>query len=325
MEAKKSRRTRLASVALLCLGFLALNSDNLRTPRRYVRSLEAVDFGNATVELGNANAVSSKVSRESEGAEIWVINQPKCGTGAMQGSVLTAWNCVKISNSELLYEGSCANGAVLYRTHDPNSATEEKKRLIEEKKAAGTKPGSCMVLSAIRNPMLSIPSFFFEKNSDLCDGERATDDVIQMYEDFLHSDVPNLQMSVAAAVLEEFGVTDFKGAVEALEEDGFRFFTTPDPDSPWAGCELLLMMIDYDEQNTNIHAGFDQFFEDIMFRQNDKREELCPNAADLYHALQNYELTDEHISVMTQDNPELKDGIDFYRKLQSQNAHTSMY
>ena len=137
------------------------------------------------VFFSNANAVSSKVSRESEGAEIWVINQPKCGTGAMQGSVLTACNCVRISNSERLDKGSCANGAVLYRTHDPNSATKEKKRLIEEKKAAGTKPGSCMVLSAIRNPMLSIPSFFFEKNSDLCDGERATDDVIQMYGGFL--------------------------------------------------------------------------------------------------------------------------------------------
>ena len=76
--------------------------------------------------IGQAKAISRKVSGESHGAEVWVINQPKSGTGAMQGSVQMAWKC-GANKKKGMIEYPCPNDSVLYRTHQPKAATEEKK------------------------------------------------------------------------------------------------------------------------------------------------------------------------------------------------------
>jgi len=227
-----------------------------------------------------------------------------------------AWKCVENKKKGIL-EYPCPNDSVLYRTHQPKIATEEKKRLIAKKEAEGIEPGTCIVLSAIRDPMLSIPSLFFEgKKRELCDGSHRTEEVLDMYEEFLHGSRVRTTFQVTAELLEEFGVKDFEGAIESLEEDGFTFIANSDRNSPWNGCELLLMMIDYDDYNINIQAGFDKVFADIQFKQKRGREEQFPMAAGTYQALKEYELTDAHLKMMTKDNPKLRCGINFYQKLQ---------
>ena len=75
------------------------------------------------------------------------------------------------------------------------------------------------------------------------------------------------------------------------------------------------MQLDFEESNDNIAAGLSLVLNDdvtpaVYMYMN--RSDLCPTAADNYNALKEHGLTEEVLSILAQDNPELRQGVDYY-------------
>lgn len=258
-------------------------------------------------------------------AMIWIVNQPKCGTGSIHRSIEFALGCqpddsgrygnTRETETNIL---DCMNGKKLFRTHWPSAANLVKAQVTLDMEVAGTKPDRCIVITAVRNPLLSIPSRFFEEHKNsLCDGNQSNEEVLELYKDYLDNDDgaagPAQQTETTAQVLRDFGVENFFGAMERLEEKGYTFFNQPDENGPWAGCELLFLQIDFEKNNRNLDLGLDHAIEGVVMQQNELRTELCPKATDNYHAIIDFEITDAQIDRFSKTNPEIRDFISYYR------------
>lgn len=256
---------------------------------------------------------------------IWIVNQPKCGTGTLERSVLWGLDCELTDGGEFKddmpkldyktrFHVCPAHNKTFFRTHS-RLTSRMKEHVNGVMEAMGTKPERCVVMTAVRDPLLSIPSLFFEANKvKYCEGEQTKEEIVEAYEKFLKgSRGPPRQAETTAAVLRDFGVTDILGAMERLSEEGYAFFDQPDGDSPWAGCELLFLQIDYDVSNSNLDAGLGRAIEGLKLQSVPSREELCPKAVDNYHALVNHEIREEHIDRFAKRNPEMRDIITYYK------------
>ena len=259
-----------------------------------------------------------KPTTPQPGADIWVINQPKSGTGFLVSTVAEAKQCQE-EGQEVIHQVrsyECKqDGTRLFRTHSTTQAS--KLRLYEYGDGQmGEKP-KCVVVSGVRNPHFSIPSLFFESNKDrFCNGEQTKDEIIDEYDAWLRSDPgPRLQMSTTNEVTKAFGIQDFSYALDAMSNSGYALFEGPsDPASPWNECWLLLVQLDFDEKSTNIAAGLSLVLNnDVTPAAYVNRSDLCPAATDNYTALKEHSLTEELLSALAQDNPELRQGFDYYR------------
>ena len=249
------------------------------------------------------------------GADIWVINQPKSGTGFLVSTVEKATMCqnkeVEVGDQIRSYE--CEEGGTrIIRTHEPSAASKLRRHEIAR---SGEK--ECLVVSGIRDPHLSIPSLFFEYNKErFCNGDQTKDEIIVEYEDWLRKSVkPRQQMQTTSELTKAFGITDFPHALDEMNQSGFSLFKGPaDTTSPWSGCELLLVQLDFEESNENIAKGLSTLLNvDVVPAAHPSRTDLCPDAADNYKALKEYELTDDLVNTLSNDNPELRQGVNYYR------------
>jgi len=193
-----------------------------------------------------------------------------------------------------------------------------KKMADEDMDRSGTKPDRCVVVTAVRNPLLSIPSRFFENNQKIfCDGTQSKEEIIKEYEKFLSGPFPINQVQTTAQVLRAFGAKNISEAMELLSEEGYTFLNQPEENGPWAGCELLFLQIDYDERNSNIDKGLDHAVEGVKMIQNTGRVGHCPNAEENYHVVQKYRITDEQIDMFSMTNPDFRDVLTYYRNRQA--------
>ena len=260
------------------------------------------------------------------GTDIWVINQPKSGTGFLVSTALGATpsqgdKCSAKKEGQI-WTYDCPQESRVFRTHDASEAIKFRTNEASQAALGGKKERSCFVVSGVRDPHLSIPSRFFESNKDrLCDGHRAEEEVIGEYVDWLRSsDEPRLQMHTTSELVKGFDIQDFPHALNGMYQSGYALFKGPsDTTSPWNGCELLLVQLDFEENNNNIAKGLRTLLNhDVKPAEYPSRTDLCPNAAGIYNALQEYELTDDLLRILAKYNPELRQGLNYYRRRSSE-------
>ena len=197
--------------------------------------------------------------------------------------------------------------AVFFRTHHADSATQVRSK-------DSTRADRCVAISAVRNPHLTIPSLFFELHKhELCDGSQPVEDVTRMYEKYLASPMPASQVLTIANVLRNFNGKHFDlyQALTMLAEDGVAMFNKAEEGSAWAGCELIMLQIDHDEDRANVDQTMGVLFPG-GFDPAKSRSDLCPNAMESIEAVYNYKLTDQHLDRFAQIHPEMRDLFRYY-------------
>lgn len=205
----------------------------------------------------------------------------------------------------------------VFRTHSASQAAKFRMNEADQEK-------KCFVISGVRDPHLSIPSRFFQSNKNrFCNGDLTKEEVIDEYDDWLRSSpTPRLQMSTTNDVVEAFGIHDFSHALNDMYVSGFALFKGPsDSASPWNGCELLLVQLDFEESSDNIAKGLSRLFHgDVKLESYPKTIDLCPDAANIDKALKEHELTDDLLNILAGDNPELLQGLNYYRRRSSKDS-----
>jgi len=193
----------------------------------------------------------------------------------------------------------------------------------EDMDRLGNKPDRCVVITAVRNPLRTIPSLFFELNKHrLCNGTQTKKETIKEYKKFLLGSLPSPMwpskvVKTMGETLRAFGVKNISEAMELVSEEGYTFFNQPEENGPWAGCELLFLQIDYDESNSNLDKGLDHAVQGVKMIQSQGRIGNCPNAEDNYLAVQKYRIPDEQIDMYSKINPDFRAVLTYYRNHQS--------
>ena len=194
------------------------------------------------------------------------------------------------------------------RIHGPEHSTDDSHSNSKD-------PARCIAITAVRNPLRSIPSYFFQSRSHLCMGTQAEQKIFEEYEDYLSNDpLSSTQVETTVSMLRAFGVTDIRSAMELLDEKGYAVLDQSDLNSPWAGCQLLFLKIDYDEDNSNINEAFGSLRQGLTITRENQRVQKCPHAAHNYEAVLKYGISDSQIEAMSATNPEIHDVIDYYRE-----------
>jgi len=238
----------------------------------------------------------------------------KCGTGTLTYSIQSALNCTKVKIDVEVAIYDCSNEKTLFRTHNEDMVTKIRKEVSEKTVQEGTKPNKCIAVTALRDPLHSIPSRFFHENwHRFCNGTQSEEEIIKEYEKFLLGPLPPYQVNTTANMLRAFGAQDILKAAEFLSEKGYTFLSQPDKDSPWAGCELLFLQIDYDESDSYLDEGLDHAVEGVKIKREHVRVETCPLAADNYNVVQKYRIPDKLIDMYSKTNPDFHDVMTYYR------------
>ena len=130
------------------------------------------------------------ISEQDAGAEVWLINQPKCGTGTLLTSLVDSMDCKEdkfyatmgeyVDSAQLsalninpkdhqFHTYKCANHNHLVFTHTPKNAMALRMEYQARKVKQNQDAGKCVVVSAIRDPHDSIPSLWFWMNRERCE------------------------------------------------------------------------------------------------------------------------------------------------------------
>lgn len=118
------------------------------------------------------------ITRQDASAEVWLINQPKCGTGTLLTSLVSAMDCeeyqptkVADESNQQIHTYGCNNNNALTVTHTPQNAVALRMEMQAAKAARNEDPGKCVVVTSIRDPHNSIPSLWFWMNRERCEFE----------------------------------------------------------------------------------------------------------------------------------------------------------
>jgi len=267
------------------------------------RALEHTDT------LTSSSALEHRISADEPGT-IWIVNQQKCGTNTLELSMAKALQCYEARKNV----HDCLGGKKLLRFHSIEKAERLQEQFKNRMDRMGTKH-QCVAITAVRDPLHSIPSRFFDINwQRFCDGTQSKKEIIKEYEQFLLGPLPPSQVDTTANMLRAFGAQDILEAMELLSEEGYTFFNQPDCNSPWAGCELLFLQIDYDDSKSNLDKGLGSVYKDAKTIERYDRTEVCPNAMENYNAVKNYRISDEQIEMYSEINPDFHDVITYYQK-----------
>ena len=119
------------------------------------------------------------ITRQDTGAEVWLINQPKCGTGTLLTSLVSSMDCEEYQSTKVadqsnrqIHTYGCNNDNALTVTHTPENAVALRMEMQAQKAARNEDPGKCVVVTSIRDPRNSIPSLWFWMNRERCEFER---------------------------------------------------------------------------------------------------------------------------------------------------------
>lgn len=321
---EKRRRHRNLAVVMLVASAATLMISS--TPSSNKGSIKYLRFSRYLL------ATEPSANSTTAGTDIWVVNQPKSGTGFLVSTALGATpsqgdKCTATKEGHI-WTYDCPKQSRVFRTHDAPEAgkfrTDEAGRaaLVGKNEEGKKEERGCFAVSGVRDPHLSIPSRFFESNKNrLCDGHLAEKEVISEYVEWLSSsDEPRLQMHTTSELVKAFGIQDFSHALDGMYQSGYALFEGPsDTTSPWNGCKLLLVQLDFEENNDNISEGLSTLLnDDVKPAEYPSRTDLCPDAAGIYKALQEFELTDDLLRILAKDNPELRQGLNYYRRRSSE-------
>ena len=292
------------------------------------------------------------ISEQDAGAEVWLINQPKCGTGTLLTSLVDSMDCKedKIYATMGEYVGSaqlsalninpkdhqfhtykCANQNQLVFTHTPKNAMALRMEYQARKVKQNQDAGKCVVVSAIRDPHDSIPSLWFWMNRErLCEGRQRKEKVLDKYKRWLQTpkddlkeqygkETPHESLVTTAGVLRMFGVPRTNEALlevlRQLAADGHTVIDAPN-DGVWAGCSLLLLQVDWEKgsmEHVERHLGAYAVDGTNVIMGNDNKSN-CPKSEELYRHIKEYELGDGIIDHLSADNPMLKAGMTYYKE-----------
>ena len=138
------------------------------------------------------------ISGQDTGAEVWLINQPKTGTGTLLTSLVQSLHCnhgaenfdatmgdyvaireyvgsAQLSALNILPDNNhfctydCANQNHLTFTHTPKNAMALRMEYQSRKAEQNQDAGKCVVVSAVRDPHGSIPSLWFWRHRARCE------------------------------------------------------------------------------------------------------------------------------------------------------------
>lgn len=325
---KKQAKLKAAVVALLGAVVLYASAGN-EGSQQLARQLAAIPEGGKTID-DKLLSLSAKIHSDGP-ADIWLINQPKCGTGYLERVITTSpsLNCKPYDDTEGTKFVDCGNNKLYFRTHSVETATTVKTLFDLGRSRNAAKVDQCVAITALRNPLQSIPSMFFQSwsicegdsahsrscNQRLCDGSLPVGDVVTMYERYLASSMPARQVQTTANMIKAFSGedVDLYEAFSMLAEKGVAFFENTNMDSPWAGCELIFLQIDHDDDGGNVDNTMGVLFPgELKSFLSFSRSHHCPNAAESIEAIYNYELTDQHLDRFAKTNPEMREVFRYY-------------
>lgn len=203
----------------------------------------------------------------------------------------------------------------MIRSHSPELASK-----VLEEIASPAPTGKCMVVTAIRDPRLAVPSKFFEgQKTFLCDGQQSKNQVIDLYRKYLQSagSVKGV-FGVTAKLLKDFGATSITTELRRLRDNGgFMLLKEPSLGGPWVGCELLVLDMEKGSEwegilAANVPGAKHLAAKKPMDSGYTSREELCPNAAGNYHAIMDVKLPLEWWVRLAEKNPDAHEAMRFY-------------
>ena len=239
---------------------------------------------------------------------------------------------------------SCRNDVTLKFTHHPHDAKAFKDLIDSDRRRIAhltmgqslpddsyiydlSQRGKCFVITSIRDPINTIPSLFFWINRErYCDGTQSKEEVLAEYVDWLRNtkstdplgSAPQTSFQTTSELLQMFGIgrEEFRPTLEKLVDDGHLVLPGPPHRyDTWFGCTLLLLQVDwergFDHMTTNINQ-LDGMDEVTLALANDM-DRKCPASEELHRAVKEYELSEEMLRHLARDNPELWDGIEYYR------------
>jgi len=282
------------------------------------------------------------ISRQDMGAEVWLINQPKCGTGTLLGSLVASMDCeeypyrsTKVADQvQQIHTYGCNNDNILTVTHTPESAMALRMELQAQRAAQNQDAGKCVVISSIRDPHDSIPSLWFWMNRDrYCEGLQSKKEVLDEYQTWLRTpkdelkekyskSTPHESLQTTAELLSMFGVPRANEALlqvlRQLAADGHTVIDAP-TDGIWASCSLLLLQIDWQKGSVDhITRSLDVYgVEGTQVYIGNDNKSNCPKSEENYRHVKAYELGDGTIDYLSVDNPELKAGMTYYKEFQN--------
>ena len=159
---------------------LASTPNRPKNVRQMTKNTKAAS-GARSLQYDQDLSSSSAITRRDEGAEVWLINQPKCGTGTLLTSLVASMDCEEYQSTKVadqstqqIHTYGCNNNNVLTVTHTPENAVALRMEMKAQKAARNEDAGKCVVVTSIRDPHNSIPSLWFWMNRERCELTRVT-------------------------------------------------------------------------------------------------------------------------------------------------------
>lgn len=271
------------------------------------------------------------------------------GTGTLLASMIESFDCKDNYGQDTvqhlqLKSTSCRNDVALKFTHHPHDAKAFKDLIDSDRRRIAhltmgqslpddsyildlSQRGKCFVITSVRDPIHTIPSLFFWINRErYCDGAQSKEEVLAEYVDWLRNTkstdplgtAPQTSFRTTSELLQMFGIgrEGFRHTLDRLADDGHVVLPGPSHRyDTWYGCTLLLLQVDwehgFDHMTTNINQldGID----DVTLALANDMEHKCPASEELHRAVKEYELSEEMLQHLARNNPELWDGIMYYR------------
>ena len=138
--------------------------------RQVMKGAEAA-LGARSLQYDQDSSSPGVITRQDTGAEVWLINQPKCGTGTLLTSLAASMYCEEEPTkvADQIHTWICNNSNALMVTHTPENAMALRMERQANKAARNDDSGKCVVVTSIRDPHNSIPSLWFWMNRERCE------------------------------------------------------------------------------------------------------------------------------------------------------------
>ena len=179
---------------------LATTPSKKNVRQETAKAARSLQFGMNNDEYADPDEflAGNVISGQDTGAEVWLINQPKTGTGTLLTSLVQSLHCnhgaenfdatmgdyvaireyvgsAQLSALNILPDNNhfctydCANQNHLTFTHTPKNAMALRMEYQSRKAEQNQDAGKCVVVSAVRDPHGSIPSLWFWRHRERCE------------------------------------------------------------------------------------------------------------------------------------------------------------
>jgi len=271
---------------------------------------EAVNNQSAQSQISR---IESKLSGNETGTIVAVINTPKMGTGGLTYNFERSFNCGPEENhDDSFITFDCPDSKMVVRTHGIEGGMQAVQKHRQEHPE-----GKCLIVTAIRSPGPWLPSLYVQKKR-VCENISMTkEEMLQDYKEWL-SNVDVIEKTIEKTVesclpglLQEFNGGSLVDQAKILDRNnGYSILDSTSSDSIFAGCELLLLRM---EQNDQWPEIIDMVVPGNKFYKGESRASQCPELVDHIKMLHEYELTkEEKMAIYTDGGASIADWFDAY-------------